>query len=36
MLTEEYMKKARDVDRVYGGVAEGAVGRVQRKLLDFG
>ena len=36
VLTEEYLKKARDVDRVYGGVAEGAVGRVQRKLLGFG
>ena len=36
MLTEEYLKKARDVDRVYGGVVEGAVGRVQRNLLDFG
>ena len=36
VFTEEYPKKARNVDRVYGGVAEGAVGRVQRKLLDFG
>ena len=36
VLTEEYTKKARDVDRVYGGVAEGTVGRVQRKLIDFG
>ena len=35
-LTEEYKKKAKQVDRVYGGVAEGAVGRVQRKLEDFG
>ena len=35
-LTKEYMKKAKQVDRVYGGVAEGAVGRVQRKLEDFG
>ena len=32
-LTEEYMKKAKQVDRVYGGVAEGGV---QRKLEDFG
>ena len=36
MLTEEYRKKARDVDRVYGGAVEGTVGRVQRKLLDYG
>ena len=36
VLTEEYRKKAKQVDRVYGGVAEGAVGRVQRKLKDFG
>ena len=36
VLTEEYMKKAKQVDRVYGGVAEGVVGRVQRRLEDFG
>ena len=36
VLTEEYLKKARNVDRVYGGVAEGELGRVQRKLVDFG
>ena len=36
VLTEEYRKKAKNVDRVYGGVAEGAVGRVQRRLEDFG
>ena len=36
VLTEEYRKKAKNVDRVYGGVAEGAVGRVQRKLEEFG
>ena len=36
VLTEEYNKKARNVDRVYGGAAEGTVGRVQRKLMDFG
>ena len=36
VLTEEYRKKAKNVDRVYGGVAEGAVGRVQRKLEDYG
>ena len=36
VLTEEYTKKARDVDRAYGGVVEGTVGRVQRKLVDFG
>ena len=29
-------KKARNVDRVYGGAAEDTVGRVQRKLMDFG
>ena len=36
VLTEEYSKKAKKVDRVYGGAEEGVVGRVQRKLLDFG
>ena len=36
VLTDEYVKKARDVDRVYGGAPEGTVGRVQRKLEDFG
>ena len=36
VLTEEYTKKARNVDRVYGGAAEDTVGRVQRKLMDFG
>ena len=36
VLTEEYRKKAKNVDRVYGGVAEGAVGRVQIKLEDYG
>ena len=36
VLTEEYSKKVKKVDRVYGGAEEGAVGRVQRKLLDFG
>ena len=36
MLTEEYTKNARNVDKVYGGAAEGTVGRVQRKLMDFG
>ena len=28
VLTEGYTKKARDVDRVYGRVAEGTLGRV--------
>ena len=32
VLTEEYVKKAKKVDRVYGGAAEDTVGRVQRKL----
>ena len=36
MLTEEYTKNARNVNKVYGGAAEGTVGRVQRKLMDFG
>ena len=36
VLTEEYIKKARNVDRVYGGAAEGTVGRVERKLVDMG
>ena len=36
VLTEEFTKKARNLDRVYGGVAGGTVGRVQRKLVDFG
>ena len=36
VLTEEYRKKARDVDRVYGGAVDGTVGRVQRKLLVYG
>ena len=36
VLTEEYRKKAKDVDRVYGGAVDGTVGRVQRKLLDYG
>ena len=36
VLTEEYAKKARDVDRVYGEAVEGTVGRVQKKLMDFG
>ena len=29
VLTDEYRKKAKNVDRMYGWVAEGAVGRVQ-------
>ena len=36
VLTEEYVKKAKNVDRVYGGADEGTVGRVERKLLDMG
>ena len=30
------MKKARDTDRVYGGVEEGVVGPVENKLLQYG
>ena len=36
VLTAEYIKKAVGVDRNYGGVAEGEVGRVQRKLEGYG
>ena len=36
VLTNEYIKKAVGVDRNYGGVAEGEVGRVQRKLEGYG
>jgi hypothetical protein len=36
VLTEEYIKKARNVDRMYWGAAEGTVGRVERKLVDMG
>ena len=36
VLTEEYSKKAKKVDRVYGGADVDVVGRVQRKLMDFG
>ena len=35
-LTADYLKKAKGVDRKYGGVAEGEVGRVQRKLEGYG
>ena len=35
-LTAEYLKKAREVDRVYGNVPEGEVGRVERKLTGYG
>ena len=34
-LAGEYSNHARDIDRVYGGVAVGAVGPVQAKLLSF-
>ena len=36
MVTKEYIKKARNVDRVYGGAAKGTVGWVERKLVDMG
>ena len=36
MLTAEYRKKAREVDRVYGGGREVEVGRVDRKLTEYG
>ena len=35
-LPGEYLKKAKDVDRIYGGVGDGQVGPVQRKLESFG
>ena len=35
-LTAEYLKKARELDRVYGNVPEGEVGRVERKLTGYG
>ena len=35
-LTAQYRTKARNVDRVFGGVPEGQVGPVQAKLMDFG
>jgi hypothetical protein len=34
-LAGEYSNHARDIDRVYGGVAVGVVGPVQAKLLSF-
>ena len=34
-LTKEYGRKARTVDRVFGGVPEGLVGLVERKLQNF-
>ena len=36
VLTEEYIKKGRNVDRVYWEAAEGTMGRVERKLVDMG
>ena len=36
VLTAEYIKKAVGVDRNYGGVVDGEVGRVQRKLEGYG
>ena len=35
-LPGEYRRKARDVDRMYGGVAEGVVGPVERQLQQYG
>ena len=35
-LTEKYTKKAQDVVMVYGRAAEGTLGNVQMKLVDFG
>ena len=35
-LQAEYRRKARETDRVYGGVPEGVTGPVERKLNEFG
>ena len=35
-LTVEYIKKAVHVDRAYGGAGEGEIGRVKRKLEEYG
>ena len=36
LLQGEYKKKARDADRKYGGTAEGTIGPVETKLLQYG
>ena len=36
LLAGEYRKKARDVDRLYGGAREGVAGAVENRLLQFG
>lgn len=36
LLHGEYKKKARDADRKFGGTAEGIIGPVESKLLQYG
>ena len=36
LLQGEYRKKARDVDRLYGGAREGETGAVENRLQQFG
>ena len=36
LLTQEYTRKARTVDRLYGGTQEGEVGRVESRLQSYG
>ena len=36
LLQGEYRKKARDADRKFGGTAEGTIGPVETKLLQYG
>ena len=36
LLQAEYRRKARNVDRGYGGVEEGVVGPVERRLAEYG
>ena len=36
LLEQEYIKKARNTDRQFGGVEEGRVGPVETKLLQYG
>ena len=36
LLNREYIKKARDADRLFNGTEEGQVGRVESKLIELG
>ena len=36
LLQGEYKRKARETDRVYGGVDQNAIGPVERKLMQYG